>query len=219
METPLVSPEKESRRPVLEKALWILLGTVVSCVLAVGILILLMFVWITRSFDETLLATLLLAGLLGYGAWKLRTARAILLVGLLTLVAAVTVNLANPARAVYGKHFNEWRFLLASKGMSRAEVQRLLGDPAMEEWLYQEDPWMAVFFFEGKVSNTNQGQPAPSPLDRVAAGMTAEQVRSIAGTPRQVYLQYIWSTSSHPVRMLELRNGVVTSKASYYDLD
>jgi outer membrane protein assembly factor BamE (lipoprotein component of BamABCDE complex) len=219
MEMPLVNPESQSRRPALEKALWILLGTVVSCVLAVGVLILLMLVWITRSFGETLLATLLLAGLLAYGAWKLRRARAVLLVGLLALVATIGLRLAIPDGAVYGKHFNEWRFFLASKGMSRAEVQRLLGDPAMEEWRYQEDPWMAVFFFEGKVSNTNQGQPAPSPLDRVVAGMTAQQVRNIAGAPRQVYLQYIWSDSSHPVRMLELRDGVVTSKAAYFDLD
>ena len=219
MEMPLVEPKKASRRTPWELALWILLGIVVSGVLALGVLFLLSIVWITRSFGETLLTVLLLVGLLGYGAWKLPKARAVLFVGLLTLVAAVGINLANPAQAVYGKHFTEWRFLLASKGMSRAEVQRLLGDPAMEEWVYQEEPWMAVFFFEGKVSKTNQGQPDPRPLDRVVTGMTAEQVRSIAGAPRAVYLQYIWSTSSHPVRTLELRDGVVTHKTSYYDLD
>jgi hypothetical protein len=221
METPFVSPneQNENRRKAGERALWILLGIVVAVVLAVGVLILLFLVWVTRSFAETLLSILLLASLLGYGAWKLPKARAVLLVGLLTVVTAVGFSLSASESASYGTHFTEWRFFLAGKGMSREEVQRLLGDPVMEEWVYSEEPWLAVFFFDGKMSRINQGQSGPSPLDRLAPAMTPQQVLEIAGAPREIDLHYVWGTSARPVRMLVMRNGVVTRKASYFDLD
>lgn len=120
---------------------------------------------------------------------------------------------------LYAPAYSDAKFRRVSRGMTQAEVLRLLGNPLAETWRYERPECKEWIFFERQ--RVQEVVAESEKLKSIKAGSVSEEVLRIAGVPTSVSLIYARSPTdnSHRVRSIHLQQGKVTSATHYFYAD